>query len=84
LNEENSSKANSDGEEFQTAFEEESRRFNNDYFQIIPECTDAREEIKQEEKEYEPDFEEIEEEILCADEEEKEFSCKRIGRCKEK
>lgn len=47
-----------------TSFEEESKRFNNDYFKMFVEAKENNEK-KQEESddEYEEDFDEIEEEI---------------------
>jgi hypothetical protein len=67
LNAQNSSQENSvENEEEKTTFEEESRRFNNDYFKMFIEDSKKHDEIRgnnQSDDEYAPDFEEIEEEI---------------------
>ena len=56
----------SESEDSKDNFEEESKRFNNDYFQMFAQERSAHNHSKsKDDNEYDPDFEEIEEEILC-------------------
>lgn len=64
---------NSDLEESKTNIDEESKRFNNDYFKMFAEDQLNNEQSKDKlENDYEPDFEEIEEEIFSNDNQEDE------------
>jgi hypothetical protein len=62
---------NSDIEEDKANFEEESKRFNNDYFEMFAQDHQKEEQSNDDlEEDYEPDFEEIQEEIVGNDNQE--------------